>query len=48
VDPPNPNAISDEMMDFLEPNGGHIDDDADQHAGDRLGKGQFSDLRNRT
>jgi len=34
---PPPNGISYAMMVPSEPNGGHIDDDNDQHAGDRPG-----------
>lgn len=39
---PPPSGISYAMMVPLEPNGGHIDDDDDQHAGDRPGEGQTS------
>ena len=34
------------MMVSSEPSGGHIDDETDQHAGNRPGKGQLSSLRN--
>ena len=44
---PPPNGISYAMMVSSEPNGGHIDDDTDQPAGDRSGEGQFSGLRKR-
>jgi len=45
---PHPNGITHAMMVSSEPKGGHIEDDTDQKAGDRLGKGQLSGLRNRT
>lgn len=34
------------MMVSLKSNGGHIDDDTDQHSDDRPGKGQLPSLRN--
>src|SRR6056297_914957 len=45
---PPPSGISYGMMVPSEPNGGHIDDDDDQHAGDRSGEGQLPSLRNRS
>jgi hypothetical protein len=44
---PPPSGISYAMMVPWEPNGGRIDDDEDQHAGDRPGEGQLSGLRRR-
>jgi len=43
---PPPSGISYAMMVSSKPNGGHIDDDTDQHAGDRPGEGQLPSLRN--
>lgn len=43
---PPPNGITYAMMVSSEPKGGHIDDDTNQRAGDRLGEGQFPSLRN--
>jgi hypothetical protein len=44
VDAPT-SGISYAMMVPIEPSGGHINDDDNQHAGDRFGKGQLSGLR---
>ena len=43
---PPPNGITYAIMVSSEPKGGHIDDDTDQNAGDRLGEGQFPSLCN--
>ena len=45
---PPPSGISYAMMVSSKPNGGHIDDGTDQHAGDRPGEGQLPSLRNRS
>jgi hypothetical protein len=44
---PPPNGICYAMMVLSEPNGGQIDDDTDQHAGDCPGEGQLRGLRGR-